>query len=124
MRTAPRRAPYPDLVIDLPAPAPGILAEDLDADVCLYRSDTNEVLVLNQTAADIWRLADGTMPIDAIATTLGTAYTNAGAGLRDDVAHLIEDLAQRGYLVDAAATGTPVAGPGARTPGEAETTAL
>jgi hypothetical protein len=95
-------------VIDVPMPAPGILADELDDEVCLYRGDTNEVLVLNQAAGDIWRLADGTQSIEEIVATLGGVYAIDESRLRADVTAAVADLAQRGYLVEAAVSGRPL----------------
>ena len=56
---------------------------------------------LNSTAAKVLELCDGTRTLDEIVETLATDYV--GAELRDDVHELIEAIAQRGLLVDAAA---------------------
>jgi hypothetical protein len=89
-------------MIDRPAPAPNVAVEDLDDDVCLYRSDIDEVLVLNQSAGDVWRLADGKLTVDAIAQQLAAFYSIDEATLRADVRTVVDDLAARGYLVEQA----------------------
>lgn len=85
-------------MIDRPRPAPQVLAEDLDDDVCLYRSDTNEVLVLNQSAGDVWRLADGELTVDEIAGRIGEVYGLAPGTVDADVRRVVADLTERGYL--------------------------
>jgi hypothetical protein len=87
-------------VINRPIPAPGVVVEDLDDDVCLYRSDIDEVLVLNQSAGDIWRLADGARSVDAIAIRLADVYRTDEATVRTDVQAVVADLVARGYLVE------------------------
>lgn len=92
--------PYSAQMIDRPRPASTVVAEDLDDDVCLYRDDIDEVLVLNRSAGDVWRLADGTMTLDEIVERLAAAYQAAATALRADVESVISDLSERGYLVE------------------------
>ena len=56
---------------------------------------------LNATAADVLELCDGERSLDDIVGALSARYE--GADVRDDVRELIEAMAQRGLLVDAAA---------------------
>ena len=90
-------------MINRPIPAPGVVVEDLDDDVCLYRSDIDEVLVLNQSAGDIWRLADGDCSVETIATRLADVYGTDEATVRTDVQAVVADLVARGYLVEQSA---------------------
>ena len=55
---------------------------------------------LNPTAAEVLELCDGERSIDDIAGALSTRY--AGADVRDDVLELVDAMAQRGLVVDAA----------------------
>ena len=98
-----RAGRYSSAVIVRPRPAPEVLVEDLDDDVCLYRSDTNEVLVLNQSAGDVWRLADGELTVEEIAGRITEAYELPPGHVDADVRHIVADLAGRGYLVDESA---------------------
>jgi pyrroloquinoline quinone biosynthesis protein D len=56
---------------------------------------------LNATAVAVLELCDGERSVDDIAGALSERY--GGADVRDDVAELIDGLAQRGLVVDAAA---------------------
>lgn len=56
---------------------------------------------LNPTAAEVLELCDGERSLDDIVAALTERY--AGADVRDDVAGMIEALAQRGVVVDAGA---------------------
>jgi Coenzyme PQQ synthesis protein D (PqqD) len=94
-------------MLDRPVPAENIVAEDLDEDICLYRPDIDEVLVLNQTAGDVWRLSDGQLSVSAIAATLAHAYAAEPTDLQADVRAVVDDLAGRGYLVDQATRTAP-----------------
>jgi len=55
---------------------------------------------LNPTAAAVLELCDGARSVDDIAGALSTRY--AGADVRDDVLELVDAMAQRGLVVDAA----------------------
>ena len=101
-----------DRVLERPRPASEIVVEDLDDDLCLYRPDIDEVLVLNHTAGDVWRLADGQLRVAEIVERLAGVYTidsadsadlAGSADIGNDVHRVIEDLETRGYLVDATA---------------------
>jgi len=56
---------------------------------------------LNATAAEVLEMCDGKHSLSDIAAVLGARY--GGADVRDDVSGLIDAMAQRGLLVDAAA---------------------
>lgn len=99
--------PYCGAVINRPIPAPRVAVEDLDDDVCLYRSDIDEVLVLNQSAGDVWRLADGEHSVEAIAARLAEVYGTDEAAVRADVQAVVADLVDRGYLVEHPAQPAP-----------------
>jgi pyrroloquinoline quinone biosynthesis protein D len=69
-----------------------------DRHVLLYPEGA---LTLNQTAVDVLGLCDGVRSLDEIAATLSERYS--GADVRDDVAELLQAIAQRGLVVDAGA---------------------
>jgi pyrroloquinoline quinone biosynthesis protein D len=55
---------------------------------------------LNSTAAEVLGLCDGERSVDDIVGALSERYD--GADLRDDVAGLLDAMAQKGLVVDAA----------------------
>jgi pyrroloquinoline quinone biosynthesis protein D len=59
------------------------------------------VVRLNPTAVEVLELCDGERSIDEIVDALAARYD--GADLRADVQELIDAMAQRGLVVDAAA---------------------
>jgi pyrroloquinoline quinone biosynthesis protein D len=59
------------------------------------------VVRLNATAAEVLELCDGVRSLDDIVGALSARYD--GADLRDDVHELVDAMAQRGLVVDAAA---------------------
>jgi pyrroloquinoline quinone biosynthesis protein D len=59
------------------------------------------VVRLNPTAAEVLELCDGERSLDDIVGALSARYD--GADLGDDVGELVDAMAQRGLVVDAAA---------------------
>jgi pyrroloquinoline quinone biosynthesis protein D len=59
------------------------------------------VVRLNDTAAEVLGLCDGERSLDDIAGVLSARYD--GADVRDDVRELVDAMAQKGLVVDAAA---------------------
>jgi pyrroloquinoline quinone biosynthesis protein D len=57
-------------------------------------------VVLNPTAAEVLELCDGERSLDDIVSALSERYD--GADVRDDVTELVDGLAQRGLVIDAA----------------------
>jgi pyrroloquinoline quinone biosynthesis protein D len=55
---------------------------------------------LNETAAHVLELCDGERSLDDIVGALSARYE--GADVRDDVHELVDAMAQRGLVVDAA----------------------
>jgi pyrroloquinoline quinone biosynthesis protein D len=55
---------------------------------------------LNPTAAEVLGLCDGERSLDDIVGALGARY--GGADVRDDILELVDAMAQRGLVVDAA----------------------
>ena len=55
---------------------------------------------LNPTAAEVLELCDGERSLDDIVDALSARYE--GADVRDDVLGLVEAMAQRGLVIDAA----------------------
>ena len=58
------------------------------------------VVRLNPTAADVLGLCDGERSLDDIVGAVSARYE--GADVRDDVVELVDAMAQRGLVVDAA----------------------
>jgi pyrroloquinoline quinone biosynthesis protein D len=58
------------------------------------------VVRLNPTAAEVLELCDGERSLDDIVGAISARYE--GADVRDDVLELVDAMAQRGLVVDAA----------------------
>jgi pyrroloquinoline quinone biosynthesis protein D len=55
---------------------------------------------LNRTAAEVLELCDGERSVDEIVGALSARYE--GSDLRDDIQGLVDGMAERGLVVDAA----------------------
>lgn len=87
----------------VPVAVPGLLTEYLDDEVCLYRPDSDDVIVLNASATAIWRLIDGVRSPAEIVDELVRGYGVARESLEPDVEAAIGDLIARGFVTS---TGT------------------
>ncbi len=56
------------------------------------------IVALNETAAAALALADGTRDDDDIASALAERFDDPDGTLRNDVAELLRDLTERGFL--------------------------
>jgi hypothetical protein len=75
-----------------------VLETEIDGDISIYNAETEEVTILNGTASDIWRLADGTYTIKEITRLLSTAYGVTDDEISPDVAATVEKLTSAGLL--------------------------
>ena len=88
-------------------PTAEIVVEELDDDgLCLYRPSDDQVLILNSTAADIWRLAEGASDSDQICRRVADRYGLEPARVEAHVQQALAEFTAKGYLraVDAAGT--------------------
>jgi hypothetical protein len=84
-------------------PSPEVTESELDGTVCLYSPALNEVLVLNETASDVWRLADGEQSLADIVGVLAHSYGVPADSIHDDVVQLVRQFRESGLLADASA---------------------
>lgn len=80
-----------------PPPA-NIIETEVKGDISLFDAERNEVVVLNATASDIWRLCDGEQSVDEIVSLIARAYDQPEEGIRDDVVSTISGLIESGFL--------------------------
>ena len=65
--------------VDIPTarigpPPAHILETEVNGEISLYDPRSESVLVLNQTASDVWRLSDGEQTLEEIVQLLAVAY--------------------------------------------------
>jgi hypothetical protein len=67
-------------------------------EISLYDPHTESVLVLNQTASDVWRLSDGEHSLEEIVELLGAAYGMNPDQIRADVKSTVVRIIEEGFL--------------------------
>jgi hypothetical protein len=70
-----------------------------DGSMVLYNTCKRELLTLNPTAALIWECCDGTHHIPAICAEIREVFPDI-ANVEDDVLRILQDLIERGMIVD------------------------
>ena len=79
-------------------PRPNLLETEVDGDISIYDPGSERVVVLNKTASDVWRLADGQHTIDEIAELLARAYQVDVRSISDDVGQTVEGFVDAGLI--------------------------
>jgi hypothetical protein len=75
-----------------------IIETDIKGDISLFDAERNQVVVLNSTASDVWRLCDGEHTLDEIVALLASAYATTPDAIKDSVTSTIEQLMEEGFL--------------------------
>ena len=78
-----------------------MLETEVGGDLSLYHPASETVAVLNATASDVWRLCDGDLTLDEAVSTLAKAYGIAEADIAREVARVVDDLTDQGFLSEA-----------------------
>ena len=79
-------------------PRSHIIESEIGDEISLYDPTTERVVVLNTTASDVWRLADGEHTIPEVVTMLARAYQVDPATIRDEVQSTVERLVEEQLL--------------------------
>ena len=79
-------------------PLAHLLETEIDDEISLYDPLTEQVVVLNQTASDIWRLSDGQSDLDQITRLLASAYGVAVDEIRVQVEDTVQSFQEHGLL--------------------------
>ena len=79
-------------------PAVGARAVEIDGRISVYSPSTQDLVSLNDTASDVWRLCDGEHPLDQIVELLARNYGTTADIIGDQVAGAVDDLVSLGLL--------------------------
>lgn len=82
-------------------PCPQVLETEMGADLSLYHPGREEVTLLNETAADVWRLLDGETPLGDIVELLAAAYRTRPDLIAPEVSETIDRLIEAGLVEEA-----------------------
>ena len=75
-----------------------ISAMEIDGLISLYSPPRRELLALNETASDMWRLCDGEHDLQGVVERLSSAYGVEPAAIEDDVRGALRTLVDLGLL--------------------------
>lgn len=79
-------------------PSSHILETEIADEISLYDPTTEQVVVLNQTASDVWRLCDGESDIEDIVRLLAGAYGVRGDEIRAEIEETIRSFQDQGLF--------------------------
>ena len=79
-------------------PAAGVMEREVGGCVVLLPPNQAEVLVLNETASDVWRLVDGELTLSDMVSLLAQAYGVEPLSICDDVTGTIRRFEENGLF--------------------------
>lgn len=79
-------------------PSDGVTEVEVEGAAYLHSVETNDVVVLNQTASDVWFLCDGSSSAQEIVDRLAQAYDLPQEQIKDDVLTTIASFRRAGLL--------------------------
>lgn len=76
----------------------GCFIEEMDGEILLYRLGDHNTIRLNESAALIWKMSDGSRPMRDIIAILQAEYPEAETEIASDVQMAVEKLISRKLL--------------------------
>ncbi|MCB1503620.1 MAG: PqqD family protein [Hyphomicrobiaceae bacterium] len=93
----------PDAV---PKQAFGFIAEDMEGETLLYRLGAHKAIHLNETAALIWKLCDGTRSVRTIIEELRGIFPDTSIDVSADTQEALSLLIGEGALIETGSSNT------------------
>jgi len=81
-----------------PIANPDILIESIDDEMVAYVPDTDQVHLLNMTAAAVYELCDGTASVHDIITTIKDSAQTSSKAVAEDIKKIISDFNEKSLL--------------------------
>lgn len=75
-----------------------IVETEIEGEISLYDPTTDQVMVLNGTASDIWLLSDGEHTLSEMIDLLASAYQVEPSEIKDDVEKTVSEFVDNGFL--------------------------
>jgi hypothetical protein len=82
---------------------PQLAWREIDGEIVIISPEDSQVHELNETAALVWKRADGAQTVEEIAAGMAAEYDVACESAQRDVAELIAQLAEKQLLTAAVA---------------------
>lgn len=81
---------------------PGVTEVDIDGIITVYAPATAQVLVLNETASQVWRLADGHRDVTDLTADLAELYDTTSDAIATDVRAAVHSFVDAGLIAGTA----------------------
>lgn len=81
-------------------PRSDLVETEVDGNISLYDPLREEVLVLNETASDVWRLCDGEHSLDEIVRLIARAYQIDAEEHREEISKTVGTFLEKRLLGD------------------------
>ena len=81
-------------------PSSEVVENEMGQEISLYHPRTERVMVLNETASDVWRLLDGNTSDAEIVELLASAYSTTPASIDADVRATVDRFVDEGFASD------------------------
>ena len=75
-----------------------VLEEELHEEIILFDTDNEQLISLNESAADVWRLCTGEFTVDEVVARIAAFYDVEMAAVRDPVTTSIEKFFTAGLI--------------------------
>jgi hypothetical protein len=82
-----------------PQVRPGLAQAQLDGELAVYDPQSQEMLVLNQSAQAIWSCCDGTGTVAEIVADIVAVFEADAGAVNDQVRDVVAEWSRRGLLV-------------------------
>ncbi len=79
-------------------PVSGVATTEIDGRISILNPVTDRVVMLHETASDVWRLADGQHSVEEMTRLLAASYQSEPDRIRADVESAIEMMQGEGLL--------------------------
>ncbi len=81
-------------------PTDHIVETDIEGDISLYDPSTEQVMVLNATASDVWLLSDGEHTLPEMVELLAGAYGVKPDDIEEEVESTVASFIESGFIND------------------------
>jgi hypothetical protein len=82
----------------IPEPVTGYRIEEMDGELLLYHPQSTATVYMNNTAALVWQLCDGSREVAEIIDLLSESFPESHEGIRADVVKALESFSAQGAL--------------------------
>ncbi len=87
------------VMTSFPKQAYGFFTEEMDGETVLYRLGAHKAIHLNETAAVIWKLSDGSRTVAQLIDFIRSEYPDASDDIGPDVQRAVEQLKHEGAIL-------------------------